>query len=134
MYNRLLTLTDSLTKGHNIKITALLWMQGERDARIPEAGVNYYQNFELLINSIRNDLQNQNIPIIFGKINPPENIYPALETVVNAQVQISKEISNTYIIDTDNIEKWDDKLHYSSNGQIELGKKFGEKLTEVMKN
>ena len=30
--------------------TALLWMQGEGDARIPEAGVEYYQNFKLLLN------------------------------------------------------------------------------------
>lgn len=134
MYNRLLTLTDSLTKEYNITFKALLWMQGERDARIPEAGVDYYENFKLLINSIRNDLESPNMPVIFGKINPPEDRYPALDTVVNAQIRISEELANTYIIDTDNLEKWNDNLHYSSDGQIELGVKFGEKITEILKN
>ena len=134
MYDKLLTLTDSLTNGYNVKIKALLWMQGERDARIPEAGENYYQNFELLISSIRKDLGNQNLPVIFGKVNPPEDGYPALDAVVNAQIRISKVIPNTYIIDTDDLEKWKDNLHYSSNGQLDLGIKFGKKITEILKN
>lgn len=130
MYKRLITLTDSLTKGHNVKFRALLWMQGERDARIPEAGMHYHNNFELLINSIRKDLKSPDLPVIFGKVNPPPDRYPALDTVVRAQMRITQELPNTYLIDTDDLEKWDDDLHYSSNGQINLGIKFGEKLTE----
>lgn len=133
MYKRLIMLTDSLTKGHQVKIRALLWMQGERDARIPEAGVDYYNNFELLINSIRKDLKSPDLPVIFGKVNPPPDRYPALDTVVGAQMRISQELPNTYLIDTDDLEKWEDDLHYSSNGQIDLGVKFGEMLTEHIK-
>jgi hypothetical protein len=133
MYKKLIMLTDSLTKGHQVKVRALLWMQGERDARIPEAGVNYYNNFELLINSIRKDLKSPDLPVIFGKVNPPPDRYPALDTVVGAQMRISQELPNTYLIDTDDLEKWEDDLHYSSNGQIDLGVKFGEKLTEHIK-
>lgn len=133
MYKRLIMLTDSLTKGHQVKVRALLWMQGERDARIPEAGVNYYNNFELLINSIRKDLKSPDLPVIFGKVNPPPDRYPALDTVVGAQMRISQELPNTYLIDTDDLEKWEDDLHYSSNGQIDLGVKFGEMLTEHIK-
>lgn len=134
MYKELLTLTDSITLGKDANITALVWMQGERDARVPEAGNDYYNNFELLINSIRNDLGKSNLPIIFGKINPPKEIYPALDKVVNAQILISREMPNAYIIDTENIEKSSDKIHYSSNGQIELGIRFGKKISEIIRN
>lgn len=134
MYKRLITLTDSLTKGRKVTLRALLWMQGERDARIPEAGVDYYSNFTLLVNSIRKDLESPDLPVIFGKVNPPPDRYPALDTVVRAQMRISQELPNTYVIDTDDLEKWEDDLHYSSKGQIKLGVKFGEKLTELLKN
>lgn len=132
MYNKLLSITDSLTKGYNVKLKALLWMQGERDARIPEAGIDYYKNFELLINSIRKDLKNPEMPVIYGKINPPKERYPVLDTVVNAQKRISEELTNTYIVETDNIEKWEDNLHYSSNGQIDLGTRFGKIIIEIL--
>jgi hypothetical protein len=48
-------------------------------------------------------------------------------------MRISQELPNTYLIDTDDLEKWEDDLHYSSNGQIDLGVKFGEMLTEHIK-
>ena len=134
MYDRLLSVTDSLTKGYKVKFKALLWMQGEKDARIPEAGIDYYNNFELFINSLRKDLNAPDLAVIFGKVNPPSDRYYALDTVVKAQIRISDELSNTYIIDTDNLEKWNDNLHYSSNGQINLGVKFGEKVYEIWKN
>ncbi|MAO15461.1 MULTISPECIES: sialate O-acetylesterase [Flavobacteriaceae] len=134
MYNRLIKLTDSLTEGLNAKVKALIWMQGERDARIPEAGKDYYGNFEKLINSVRIDYENQEMPIIFGKINPPKAWFPALDNVVDAQIRISEEIPNTYFIDTDSLEKLNDDIHYSSNGQINLGIKFGEKISELLKN
>lgn len=130
MYKRLIMLTDSLTNGHNVRFRALLWMQGERDARIPAAGVEYYQNFASLVNSIRKDLNSPDLPVIFGKVNPPPDRYPALDTVVRAQIRITQELPNTYLIDTDDLEKWEDDLHYSSSGLINLGVKFGKKLTE----
>ena len=71
--------------------------------------------------------------MIFGKVNPPKDRYVALDTVVNSQIRISEELSSTYLIDTDNLEKWKDHLHYSSFGQIELGAKFGKKIFEILK-
>ncbi len=134
MYEKLLNKIDSVTAGLNYEIVALLWMQGERDARIPEAGKDYYNNFKLLISSLRNDLNSPNLPIIYGKISPPKDKYPAVDTVVSAQLKINQDLHNMYIISTDDIEKWDDNTHYSSNGQLELGREFGSKLVEILEN
>lgn len=133
MYARLLELTDSLTSGLSTKPVAVLWMQGERDARIPEAGKDYYKNFKNLINSMRKDLDDKSLLFIFGKVNPPRETYLALETVNRAQVKTAEKIKNTFLISTDNLEKWGDNLHYSSQGQLELGERFGKKLVEVIR-
>jgi hypothetical protein len=134
MYEHLLTIVDSVTHGRTTKISALLWMQGERDARIPEAGKAYYQNFDFLIESIRTDFNSPNLPIIYAKVNPPKENYPALTVVNEAQLRIEKNVRNAYLIETDGIEKWNDKLHYSSTGQLELGRRFGLKLTEILRD
>lgn len=132
MYKRFLKLTDSLTGGNQVKIEAVLWMQGERDARIPEAGNDYYTNFKTLITSLRKDVNRPEVPFLFGKVNPPADRYPALDTVVTAQIQISQELPNTYLIHTDGLEKWEDKVHYSSKGQLELGTRFATKLKVLL--
>lgn len=132
MYDSLMSKVELVTEGLCIKTTALVWMQGERDARIPEAGVNYYGNFKSFIDSMRADLNSQYLPVIFGRINPPVTLYPAVDAVVQAQQRISEEVRNTYLIDTENLEKWSDDVHYSSVGQIELGRLFGKKIVELL--
>jgi len=52
----------------------------------------------------------------------------------HSKLKFAEDLSNTYIINTDHLEKWDDHLHYSSKGQIDLGTKFGEKIIELLKN
>ncbi|WP_268036950.1 sialate O-acetylesterase [Algoriphagus sp. PAP.12] len=133
MYARLMELTDSLTNGLKTEPVAILWMQGERDARVPEAGKDYYKNFKHLIQSLRKDLDHKSLPLLFGKVNPPRQTYLALETVNRAQVKTSKKIKNTFLISTDNLDKLADNLHYSSQGQLELGERFGEKLLDILK-
>lgn len=133
MYQKMLHLKDSVTNGLNTKIIALLWMQGERDARIPEAGKDYYENFKRLITALRKDVKQEKLPVIFGKVNPPPQKFPALKIVVTAQQKIDAEVNQAFLIETDGLPKHKDRLHYNSNGQLALGKRFGKKLTELLK-
>ena len=124
---------DSLFQEGEYEPVALLWMQGERDARIPEAGKDYYQNFKNFITAVRHKIGNPNLPILVGEVNPPAERYLSLETVRTAQVQIAKELSNVFLIETDDLSKLEDDLHYDSEGQLLLGERFGEKLVEHLK-
>jgi len=132
MYKAFNDKVDSILQDVKHKKVALLWMQGERDARVPEAAVEYYVNFKDLIESIRIDVKNSDLPVIFGKINSPVELYPALEIVRDAQEKIVNSVSNTFLIDTDDLEKWDDQIHYSSKGQVALGKRFGEQIVLIL--
>lgn len=134
MYKKLFSKLDSVNKLYKrTRIVALLWMQGERDARILEAGLVYRENFEKLIRAARRDTDVPKLPVIFGTINPLEKGWPAREKVRKAQSDISMSDNGAFLIDTDALLKWDDSLHYSSKGQIDLGKAFGEKLVNILK-
>ena len=132
MYNEFMIKIDSLQKIHGGEVGAMLWMQGERDARIPEAGVEYLQNFQVMIESFRKDLGKPTLPFLFGMVNAPAERYPALDTVRASQLRIAETLEQTYAISTDDVEKWDDNLHYSSEGQLELGRRFGYQLIEIL--
>ncbi|MEM9832823.1 MAG: sialate O-acetylesterase [Bacteroidota bacterium] len=132
MYDSLWKYVDQAiaTTDEATEIVALLWMQGERDARIPEAGVDYYPNFENFIERVRQDADRPNLPIIFGLVNPDHTRYAAVEIVQAAQHRIAGEMDYVRMVNTSDLKKWDDKVHYNSAGQLELGRRFGEALVE----
>jgi hypothetical protein len=132
MYDSLLKKTNEILKGKKHKKLALIWMQGERDARIPEAGDQYYDNYLKFIANLRQDTDSPNLPILFGKVNPPSDRYPALEVVQNSQEQIVRNVENTYLVDTDGLPKLKDDLHYDTEGQLELGRRFGQLLLPLI--
>jgi lysophospholipase L1-like esterase len=123
---------DSLQQVSAVEPAALLWMQGERDARIPEAGKDYYEHFKQFIHAFRKKIGNPQLPILIGKVNPPENRYPALEMVRAAQLRLSKELENVFLIETDDLSKLNDNLHYDTQGQLELGKRYGNVLIDIL--
>lgn len=123
---------DSLMTNKEAIPTAFLWMQGERDARIPEAGKDYYKNFKQFIQSIRTKLKKPNLPFVFGMINPPAEKYPAVSTIRAAQRKIAQKLPYVYVVETDDLQKHPDNLHYDAMGQLELGRRFGEQLKKLL--
>ena len=128
MFETFFQYIDSIREFHDPEIKALLWMQGERDARIPEAGRDYYVNFKKFIEEFRKRLGDENLPIIFARVNPPIERYPALEIVNEAQRRIAEEMEGVYMIETEGLAKYEDEVHYNSEGQIELGKRLAAEL------
>lgn len=133
MYRRLHMIIDSVTNGKQVEFAAMAWMQGERDSKIPEIGKVYQTNLSNFIAKIREDLNTPNLPFIIGKVNPPQDRYPAMMDVREAQTSLSTTNPNVYLIETDDIEKWTDDLHYSTDGSLELGNRFGRKIVELFK-
>ena len=77
-------------------------------------------------------MDNPILPIIAGLVNPPLDNYEALPIVQKVQQQIAKEDANVYLIDTEDLEKLEDNLHYNSTGQLELGKRYGVQLIDLL--
>lgn len=133
LYNHLMTRVDSITENYDAEFLALLWMQGGRDARFPQAAREYEANFRNFIRAIRDSTSTENLPVIFGLINTPVDRYPETPTVRSAQKTIAAQMENVYMIDDNTLlEKWEDNVHYSTQGQIDLGKKFAAQLLEII--
>ncbi|WP_223129385.1 sialate O-acetylesterase [Sinomicrobium weinanense] len=133
LYDSLIYHTRKTIKGKKVEPVALVWMQGETDARFTAAGKDYYTGFQKLISNIRKDMGQQDLPVLYGRINPVTERYPGAELVQKAQEKIEQDVAYTYMISTDGLDKKHDELHYSSQGQIELGHRFGKVLTDLIK-
>lgn len=125
---------DSIIDREESQFLALLWMQGERDAKIPEAAKEYHKNFSSFIAAIREMTSTKKLPVVYGLVNPDPNKYPALEEVQTAQRKIAEELEDVFLIETSELDKWDDNVHYSTSGQLDLGDKFGKKLLQIIQD
>lgn len=133
-YEKFYKNAQNIIKDYNTEVIALLWMQGETDARYKKNAKNYERNFNLLIKKFRQDFNDSILPIIFGKVNPKTKIYKFLDEVQDAQNNILKSLDNSYIIETDSFQKQTDGVHYSSQGILELGTEYGNILSEILKS
>lgn len=113
------------------KVTGFVWMQGERDARYPQAANAYAGNLRNLIFDMRREYQSPGASFILGRINPPIAQFPAVNTVRNTQVQTTRQIAKTRWVNTDDLTKAADNIHYNTRGQIYLGRRMAEEFRRV---
>lgn len=112
-------------------VAAVLWMQGERDAGNNDVGREYLANLTQLIAAFRHDLALPDLPFVMGLVNPPADRYPAQAAVRAAQRTAAAEIANVYLVDTDDLSKRADRLHYDTPGLLELGRRFAGAVTSL---
>lgn len=110
----------------NGKVSAFIWMQGERDARFPNAANAYLGNMTSFINDLRQEYNSPNARFILGRVNPPINHRPAVDIVRHAQVQLAAQVRSTRYVNTDDLPKAVDQIHYNTRGQILLGRRFAD--------
>lgn len=105
-------------------------MQGEYDALDSIPANHYKTNLTNFIAAVRDSLQLPNLPFIVGKIDDSGN------WVWNAQVrkaedEVAASVPHVGIFDTHDIPS--DGAHYSTQGQLILGKRFAEAVKQFTK-
>ncbi|MEX1048451.1 MAG: sialate O-acetylesterase [Akkermansiaceae bacterium] len=135
IYSKLLADYAAAIKDRPARLTGVLWMQGESDTRYPALGPNYFENFKTLIQAFRRDLNAPSLPFFFGRVNMPAAAteddkktikFPYIQQVRAAQERAAREIPGVYLIETDDLNKQSDGIHYDAAGQITLGRRFAE--------
>ncbi len=134
LYESLMRYIQRSLEGKNYAYKGILWMQGERDARYAAAGPAYAENIRHLIRTLREDLNSPHLPFIYGIVNPPPANYPAVDDVRAAQRELEQTFPFTKMVNTDDLSKKSDNLHYDTAAQIELGKRFAEAYLELIKS
>ncbi|MGB0849026.1 MAG: sialate O-acetylesterase [Thiolinea sp.] len=127
-------ITNSRVLDNNKQVTGIIWMQGERDAKFPQAANAYLGNIRSLIYDLRREYRSPQAPFILGRINPPDDHRPAVETIRRAQVTVSTQVPLTRWVNTDGLSKAADQVHYDTRGQIMLGRRFAEEFRRVYRS
>jgi hypothetical protein len=126
LFKKLIKTVKIQFKGNDSKLAGILWMQGETDAKYPNAAKQYMGNLNRFINALRTELHSPNALFLMGSINPPLNLFPATPIVQQAQKNAASRIRNLRLVRTEDLGKRNDHLHYNTSGQIELGKRFAQ--------
>ncbi|MCI6591332.1 MAG: hypothetical protein MSH65_01475 [Spirochaetia bacterium] len=127
------SLSDIVEMGYSPSIKALCWMQGETDSILKSTAEQYEKNMILLLYDIRNKF-GQDISFIDAQITDWDRVTPnSYQYLVNnAKIRIAAVGSNNYIVDSIGLtKKEDDVAHYDSVSEFELGKRFGNIISNI---
>jgi hypothetical protein len=117
-----------------VSVSGMFWIQGERDSRDSDDGINPAINYEVnltnLISSYRRDFNNREMPFIIGKIHASldtsPGYYPYVELVRTAMEKVAFNDDLVGIVDTDGFPLKDDAIHFNSEGVIAFGNGLAE--------
>ena len=110
------------------RLAAMLWMQGERDSRQTDTATAYGKNLQELVKAARRDVGEETLAFLCGQVNPP---YPYAQLVRKAQAALPKQVKRASLISTNGLEKNGDNLHYSTRGQLELGRRYARAFLDL---
>jgi hypothetical protein len=131
LYAELVGKVQSARQSRGINIRGMLWMQGERDSKDQTMASAYAHNLGVLIYSTRRDFNfnSPGLPFVAGRVNPPTDKYPYVNTVRTAQETCAK--TSYAWINCDDLTKIPDGVHYNTAGQVELGKRFSTAILNL---
>jgi len=134
LFEKLVEKINFVKTHQSIRFWGVCMMQGERDARFQFAADQYAQNLTNFIQTLRSKVGISNLPFIIGRVNPPQIKFPFASVVRAAQENIAKNLSNVTIINTDDLEKRADLVHYNSSAQLKLGKRMAKALHQYIES
>jgi hypothetical protein len=126
LFKKLLQTANASYDSKKSRISAVLWVQGEADAKYPAIARQYKNNLSIFVTALRRQLDNRNTQFIVAGVNPPVKQFPASSVINKAQKQVVASLPNMQFIRTLDLSKRSDKLHYDTLGQIKLGKRFAK--------
>jgi hypothetical protein len=136
LYDELISIIETAThalttRGNTFEIRGVFWMQGESDAtdrNSRQVYRRYEENLTQMIASLRERTNHPFLPFIMGEISPHSGSRAKYEYEVrDAKFQVAANDPFALLVNTRDLEKRpNDEIHYSSQGQLDLGQRFGE--------
>lgn len=135
-------------KGLNPIIRAMLWQQGERDVDIGgTAASNYGKNLAAFIARVRAQWSAPDMLFVYGYIYPASNFGTARDQVRQGEADVDQDSGNVlavegaFVVTDDNLSLRandpntclpDDKIHFGTQGQLDLGKLMATKVHDKL--
>jgi len=127
LYRRAITDIRGILKDRAVKVTGIIWMQGEFDSRRKSSAEKYKKNITRLMTAFRKDLSAPNARVLVGLINPTAPQYTHVEVVREQMRAYTESDPLADWVSTDGLQKLPDGIHYDHVGQIALGERFASK-------
>jgi hypothetical protein len=120
------------------EIMGMLWMQGESDAKTQADAEAYQKKLEQFIALMRKEAGKPELPFVIGRLSTKileskKFNMPFVKVVQSGQDAVAKNVKHAYVVNTDDLSQRSDLVHFDQEGQMGLGKRFGEALTKALK-
>ena len=108
------------------RLKAILWHQGESDSDSLRAST-YLPALAEFVSALRKDLEvGEKVPFIAGQIQPGH----ANARFFNPEIaRIGEYVPNAFCVRSDGLETNPDRLHFTREAQLELGRRYAEILS-----
>lgn len=122
---------QSREKGRPVEIAGMLLDVSYGDGNNEETAKAYGEGLVRWIETARRDLGEVNLPIVLMRAIPPKSSTSPLETV--RQAQDALKLPNFRLVNSDEIERGGDQVHFTTAGRLELGKRYAAAMIELLK-
>jgi len=114
-------------------IKAILWHQGETDASKSETIEIYDNQLQKLFGLFRNEINDKNLPIFIGELGSYSKTNDKWQSI-NSKIKTYKNTdTNAFLINTNDLNHNGDNLHFNSEAQRELGKRYAREFIKNQK-
>ncbi|MFK5972432.1 MAG: sialate O-acetylesterase [Flavobacteriaceae bacterium] len=120
----------AIGKKHGV-IKGILWHQGESDAN-PENITLYHKRLSKLVGAFRQIVADEKLPILIGELGPYST--NANWSKINAQIKsYASTDAEVTVIHTSDLKDKGDKVHFDSESQRSIGKRFANEFIKIQK-
>ena len=128
LYWELIRKVEAAHKARPIQIIGLIMVQGSGDSKDRKKAEAYAANLQAFIQAARKDLQTPNLLFLCSRLRAgqPKDKFPFAPLVRQAQETCSE------FVDCDALQVGDDEVHFTAQGQVDLGRLFADKLHEMI--
>jgi hypothetical protein len=117
-------------KGRPVEIAGMLLDVSYGDGNKEETAKVYGEGLIRWVETARRDLGDANLPIVLMRAIPPRSSTSPLETVRRAQDGL--KLPSFRLLNSDEIERGGDKVHFTTAGRLELGSRYAAAMIELL--
>lgn len=118
---------------HQCHVRAMIWIQGEADAENMQQAPKYGERLEKMVHTMRTALGLPELLVLIAQISS-KFPGPGVATVTKAQQAFVKSQGPKLarLVSAEDIDLYADNIHYSTEGQLELGRRLAATYIETL--
>ena len=122
----------------NSVLSGIIWHQGESDARsTDELAISHKEKFLKMINHLRADLGQENLPVIVGELSncytDRWNLGERPKIINDGYFQATKHLSNCALVSADGLKLKADGIHFNSVSLREFGLRYATAYLKLIR-